>query len=229
VPKTTRILRSIAASLSKFPTYDRSPVSFASPNLLELQRLYSAVREEPLELTNHDYWWKTIDSFRMSGDFRADLEHLARRNVNDNDTSMGTLSFLVEQGIGQMAIHLLPFFGTLIIKCGAKGVIVAMRIPAKTAWSSERTNIARRCVVVHGNDSVVVLKHCPGLQVPPESIINVTGCGDSLVGSILADLATNPSAFDDSKGLELTIENAQRAAVLSLQSTHAVSPALGRQ
>ncbi|EIN13804.1 indigoidine synthase A-like protein [Punctularia strigosozonata HHB-11173 SS5] len=226
VPKSTRILPGIATSLSRCAASGPSPVSFASPNLLELVHLYAAARADSPELTSHNYWWDAVHSFKIGGEFRMDLEHLARRNVTEEDSSKGTLSFLVEKGIGQMAINMLPFFGGLVIKCGDKGIIVAMRIRGRTAWSSERTNLAGRYVVAHGDDSVVVLKHCPGIVVPPESIVNVTGCGDSLVGSLLADLAMNPAVLNDPDGLEGTISRAQRAAVLTLQSVYAVSPKL---
>jgi pseudouridine-5'-phosphate glycosidase/pseudouridine kinase len=62
--------------------------------------------------------------------------------------------------------------------------------------------------------------------VPDGSIVNVTGAGDTLVGAVLAALIRTPLAFDDPKTLTALIADAQLAAVLTLQSAHAVSPEL---
>jgi len=158
------------------------------------------------------------------------LEQLARRNVSDQDSSKGTLSFLVDEGIAQMAVNLLPFFQHLVIKCGERGVIVAMRISRQdigtSGWAHERSNAFRRYVVSIGDTSkeTVVLQHVPGLTV--ESIVNVTGAGDTLVGFLLASFVHNPALFQHPKTLNETVNAAQRAAVLTLQSRQAVSPQL---
>jgi pseudouridine-5'-phosphate glycosidase/pseudouridine kinase len=197
--------------------------------------MYNASRAEPLDLTSHDVWWRVIDNFAISHKFRTELEQLAKRNVSDEDLSKGTLSFLVDDGIAQMAINLLPFFQNLLIKCGERGLIVAMRISGRDAamsqWAQEHSNLFRRRIVAHGTSSgeIVVLLHVPGLSLPKESILNVTGAGDTLVGSILASLVlqemgtfSHPSSLDDA------LHAGQQAAVLTLQSCHAVSPFLAR-
>lgn len=161
--------------------------------------------------------------------FRMDLEQLARRNVTDLDVSKGTLSFLVDQGIAQMAVNLLPFFQHIIIKCGERGAIVVMRISPDEAttspWGRERSNPQNRYIVAQGNNKeIVVLQHFPGLVA--ETVTNVTGAGDSFVGAVLASLSQNPQAFCNPKDLEQMITTAQQAAILTLQSELAVSPLL---
>lgn len=165
----------------------------------------------------------------LDSTFRTDLEQLARRNVTDLDVNKGTLSFLIEQGIAQMAINLLPFFQHLIIKCGERGAIIVMRIDpgdaATSPWGRERSNPYARYVVAQGNNKeIVVLQHFPGLSV--ENVTNVTGAGDSFVGAVLASLSQNPQALYNPKDLEQTITTAQQAAMLTLQSELAVSPLL---
>jgi pseudouridine-5'-phosphate glycosidase/pseudouridine kinase len=152
-----------------------------------------------------------------------DLEQLSKRNVTDLDVSKGTLSFLIDQGIAQMTINLLPFFQHIIIKCGERGAICAMRISAKDAasspWGRERSNPQSRYIVAQGNGKeIIVIQHFPGLAV--DKVSNVTGAGDSFVGVVLAALSHNP------KDLEQTITTAQQAAVLTLQSDLSVSPLL---
>lgn len=53
-----------------------------------------------------------------------DMTQLARRRVRDDHTEGGgTLAFLVEEGIAQMAIALTPFFRNLFIKLGDRGLV----------------------------------------------------------------------------------------------------------
>ena len=225
VIKTTSILLAISSALG--PDLRGSPVTFASPNLLELAELYKSARSDLWELTSHEYWWRTIDDFSIGTEFRQSLDHLARQ---DAETARGgkTLSFLVDQGVAQMAIHLLPFFQHLVIKCGDLGVFLAMRFPADnpTAWASERTDIRRRQIVAHGKAEVVVIKHYPAHAIDPQSIVSVTGAGDSLVGAILAALMQNLSAFGNPDSLDGVFKLGQSAAIETLRSPFAVSPSL---
>ncbi|KZT30599.1 indigoidine synthase A-like protein [Neolentinus lepideus HHB14362 ss-1] len=224
VTKSTAILSAIASSLtSSSSTPHDSPVTFASPNLLELKHLYQTARSDTYDLTAHPAWWHTVDAFSLGAEFRMDLEHLARREP--------ALGFLVDSGVAQMAVNLLPFFRHLIVKCGEVGVVVAMRTnaAASPAWAGERSNVHARCVVAHGKTGageIVVLKHLPAANVDPGTIVNVTGAGDSLVGSILASLVRNQSAFEDPKTMNEVIDLAQQSAVMTLQSANAVSPLL---
>ena len=127
-----------------------------------------------------------------------------------------------------MAINLLPFFQHLVVKCGERGVVVVMRASHQTKWASERSNIHGRCIVSgrSGNGDTVVLQHFPANHLPPESIVSVTGAGDTLVASVLASLVQSPRGFEDPGSLKEVMEAAQAAAVLTLQSEFAVSPLL---
>jgi len=227
--KSTAILPALVASLESLPS-NRSCLAFASPNLCELEQMYKAADSQPLQLTTHASWWRVIDDFSLGSAYRMDVEQLARQTVSDQDPSKGTLSFIVDKGVAQMAVGLLPLFQCVIIKCGELGVIVVMRISGEdvgtSGWAQQRSNPNSRYVVTHGKSGkeIVVLRHFPALAAT--DITNVTGAGDSLVGSVLATLVQNPRAFHDPQTLENTISSAQRAAVLTLQSTHAVSPLL---
>ncbi|OBZ79738.1 Pseudouridine-5'-phosphate glycosidase [Grifola frondosa] len=231
VAKSTAIFPAIAAALDTASPY-RSPIAYVTPNILELTHMYQEASAGSLELTAHQYWWRVIDSMALGSKFRMDLEQLSRRNACDEVSTNGSLSFLLENGVAQMAINLLPFFRHLIIKCGDRGIVIALRVAGdaarKSAWAAESTNIRARQVVAHNKSqqNILVLKHFPAPFVREESIINVTGAGDSLVGSMLATLAQSPVAFEEPSALEKLVAKAQMAAVLTLQSKHAVSPAL---
>lgn len=207
-------------------------ISYAAPNTLELARMYEEAVAGKHELTAQSHWWKVVDEMAIGSEFRMDLQQLARLDACLHDRAKGTLSFLVDKGIAQMAIHLLPFFQHLIIKCGDRGVITVFRIAGEEAksspWMHERTNVHKRCVVAKGRGgaSVTVLKHYPALIVPGEKIVNVTGAGDSFVGTVLATLVHRPTVFLHPNSLDELVAQAQKAAVLTLQSPHAVSPLL---
>lgn len=221
--KSVSILPAISSALGS--NFHGSPVKFASPNLLELTELYKSARTDPWELTSHDYWWRTIDNFSIGSEFRLSLEQLARQDAGSNGR---TLSFLVDQGVAQMATNLLPFFQHLVIKCGDLGVLLAMRFPADdpTAWAGERSDARRRQIIAHGKAEIVVIKHYLAHTIEPQYAINVTGAGDSLVGALLAALVQNPSAFSNPESLDGVIELGQSAAIETLRSPLAVSPSL---
>ncbi|KAI0695174.1 indigoidine synthase A-like protein [Cytidiella melzeri] len=230
--KSERILPVISSIFSKAFSH-RPPISYVSPNLLELSRLYQAASSEPYELTAHANWWSAIDSMFLSSEFRMDLEHLARRSTSDQGSS-GTLGFLVENGVAQMGINLLPFFQHIVLKCGNRGVLVIFRTSPNAngrAWAQERTNLKERQVVARGKDgSAVIFKHYPATVVAEAELVNVTGAGDTLVGSLLASLVENPKVFEESSlALDRAIRRAQAAAVLTLKSPYAVSPQLSDQ
>ncbi|KAJ3790942.1 indigoidine synthase A-like protein [Lentinula aff. detonsa] len=218
VVKSTRILKAVETTISS----STSPIDFISPNLIELQEIFAVANEK--DLFAKPEYWTALDNFSLTSRYRMDLEHLSRANVSDEDPSKGTLSFLLDQGLAQMAVKLLPFFRHIVIKCGDKGVIVAMRQNPTSAWRSEQSNIKRRYVLNHSDTDTIVLSHFPAL--PVKDLVNVTGAGDSFVGVLSSCLVQQPNAFNSRKSLTQVIEMAQRASVLTLCSPFAVSPEL---
>ncbi|KAG6890364.1 hypothetical protein C0992_001954 [Termitomyces sp. T32_za158] len=194
--------------------------------MVELAHIFSSA--ESLGLTAHPAWWQMIDHLSLGSSFRLDLERLAKLDADDKDPSCGTLAFLANQGMVQMAVKLLPFFQHLIIKCGKQGVIVVMRLSGlttKSPWAGMKSDITQRRIVAHGKSNEgVVVQHFPPRHI--EKVINVTGAGDSFVGALLADLAHQTDVFDDPDRLANVIDMAQNAAALTLQSNLAVSPLL---
>jgi pseudouridine-5'-phosphate glycosidase/pseudouridine kinase len=103
-----------------------------------------------------------------------------------------------------------------------------MRIVGERAlnWSNERSRPEQRLLIAKGENSTLVLKHYPALPLR-EQITNVTGAGDSFVGSLLAGLSGVDAMFN-LEDLDRIVEEAQCAAVLSLSCSEAVSPLLRR-
>lgn len=145
-----------------------------------------------------------------------DLQHLARRSASD-DESAGTLEFITENGVAQMAIHLLPFFQHIILKCGNRGVLTIFRAQTgkgvSESWTQETTNLNQRQVVARGkDDSAIIIKHYPAVKLAQDDVVNVTGAGDTLVGSLLASLVQNPRMFESPLALDKGISRAQKVS-----------------
>nr|GAT44149.1 indigoidine synthase A-like protein [Mycena chlorophos] len=174
-----------------------------------------------------DAWWSAIDRMSLSETFRADLDRLSRRPVRDDGDASKTLDFLVTDGIAQMAIQLTPFFRHMFIKCGENGVFAVLKLAGTDAsgWQGVRSDPERRYVVARGDlpTEILVLQHFPSF---PTAVLNTTGAGDTLVGSLLAGLASSPSPLANHTLLAQLVERSQRAASLSLQSRFSVSPDL---
>ena len=56
--------------------------------------------------------------------------------------------------------------------------------------------------------------------------MNATGAGDTLVGALLAEIVQDPAVFEDVERMDGAVDKAQAAAVKTLKSSLAVSPAL---
>lgn len=91
------------------------------------------------------------------------------------------------------------------------------------------TNVKNGVVVSNGRTSTVMLKYFPAQPIEVGDIMNVTGAGDTLVGSLLASSITEgPALFEDEVKLALAINRAQKAACATLKCEEAVSPDIGR-
>lgn len=129
VSKSTKIMDAIQAIFTRDEgngdyraLLHPAPVSFVSPNILELTQLFTEAKDDRRKLVDSTRWWSTLDAFDVSANFHSDLARLSRLSVSDTPQGKEqTLSFIVQDGIAQMAVHLLPFFQHLVIKCGDKG------------------------------------------------------------------------------------------------------------
>ncbi|KIY64223.1 hypothetical protein CYLTODRAFT_425424 [Cylindrobasidium torrendii FP15055 ss-10] len=204
--KSTSILPALMAS-SKWDV--RAPLTFSSPNVLELKHIYQNARDELME---HSAWWPALDSLCLGSQYRMDIERLAR---------LPELAFLASDGIATMAVNLLPCIQHLVVKCGGNGVLVFMRPTNTSTWATTKTDTSGRRLVVSENGTVVVA-HFPAHSIKADEIRNVTGAGDSFVGVLLGYLQL-PETTSTYEGLEKAVREAQKAAVMTLQSERAVA------
>ncbi|KAF8213096.1 indigoidine synthase A-like protein [Mycena galopus ATCC 62051] len=227
VTKSVRVVSALERSVKEeFGT----PVSFFTPNMLELRAVHDKAREDG-GLTSSPFWWSTIDEMSLGEAFRTDMAQLARRRVHDDgekEATNDTLAFLVEEGVVQMATALTPFFRHIFVKLGQKGVVGVIRLSKEdtrsSGWAHERSNPGRRYVVAHGDsETILIVQHFPP---HPTTVINTTGAGDSFVGALLASLQTHPNPVGNPEVLDQVVRKCQKAAALTLQCQSSVSPSL---
>ena len=91
------------------------------------------------------------------------------------------------------------------------------------------TNVKNGVVVSNGRTSTFVLKYFPAQPIEDGDIVNVTGAGDTLVGSLLASsIMVGSALFEDGVKLASSIDHAQKAACATLKCEEAVSPNIRR-
>ena len=199
-----------------FSVFPKPSVHLATPNAYELRAMHTAAKDRGF-LERQD-WWEVIDAIGIpSTGARTQL-------------ALATNSDLVDQGIPQQSIQLLPFIPCICTKLGAQGVLVTQLLPAgdsRLTSGEYAPHILSRCS--NGTEDTlgvggIYMRLFPAVeQVEQKDVVSVNGVGDTFAGTLVAGLAK--------RGLGARVEDlidlAQRAAVLSLKSHEAVSPGLG--
>jgi pseudouridine-5'-phosphate glycosidase/pseudouridine kinase len=214
-----------------------------SPNTLELDVLHDILSSPSISTSSSsavpvavaeaasEHAWAYINSLNLTADYRARLDAFLQS---------AKLDWLREEGIVQKATGLLPYFGNMWIKSGARGVVRVAVLPDAEAGSSGSTSSSATAPVYGMGDGVrptegenggnrmvyplsgvhpgksLVIAHYPAPVMRPEEIISTTGAGDSLVGGLVAGLV---------KGLseEEMVRDALDRVSKSLRSRRAVA------
>ncbi|RMZ12604.1 hypothetical protein D0860_02903 [Hortaea werneckii] len=212
--KSTRLFHLPAPA--KLGAWPNPSISLATPNQYELAAMHHAARESGA-LERED-WWLAIDALGLpSSGARTAL-------------ALATSPDLVDQGVPQQTLQLLPFIPTIATKLGSRGVLVTQLLPAgdKRLSSGEYAPyILSRCA--NGTEETlgvggVYMRLFPAAEtVEAEEAVSVNGVGDTFAGTLVAGLARHGK----SARVEDFVDVAQRAACLTLKSSEAVSPGLG--
>ena len=198
--------------LSTFPS---PSIDLATPNTFELAAMHTAAREAGF--FDRQDWWEVVDAMGIpSSGARVQM-------------ALATSSMLVDQGVPQQSIQLLPFIPCICTKLGKDGVLITQILAANDPRLTDgkyAPHILSRCSnESEGSIGVggVYMRLFPAIEeVPAEEVVSVNGVGDSFAGTLVAGLAK-----DSSKKVEDLVDLAQRAAVLTLKSKESVSPGLG--
>ncbi|KAL9638664.1 MAG: hypothetical protein Q9204_001416 [Flavoplaca sp. TL-2023a] len=209
VAKAKRLFASRSHDNSWLGVLPDHAVSLATPNNLELASMHAAARKA--ELFEREDWWQLVDAMGLSSS--GSREKLT--SITNND--------LVDKGIPQQSIQLLPFIPTILTKLGAKGVLMTQMLrPGDDRLSSPAH---ARYVLSHADPShpsiggIYMRLFPPAEKVQAAEVTSVNGAGDTFLGIIIAGLAR-----DRPKTLIDLIQIAQKGSVMSLKSKEAVSP-----
>ncbi|KAL8683505.1 MAG: hypothetical protein Q9186_000545 [Xanthomendoza sp. 1 TL-2023] len=213
VSKSQRLFASIPNSTFDLRTLPDHLVSLATPNSLELSSMHAAAREAGL--FKRDDWWQLIDSLRLSSS-----------GSRENLVSV-TSNTMVDEGIPQRSIQLLPFIPTILTKLGNKGVLLTQLLkPGDDRLTSPAHS---KYVLSRADPSDITLGGIymrllpPAETVPEAGVVSVNGVGDTFLGIIIAGLTKEkPKALID------LIHIAQQGSVMTLKSKEGVSPAIRR-
>lgn len=207
-PVSTAKSRRLLAAIRESDSVPNNTVSLAAPNQLELSTMYMAARERGL--LESDNWFNVIDAMGISSS-----------NSRERLISM-TSADLVDQGIPQQSIQLLPFIPCIVTKLGAQGVLLTQLLRAGdsrlTAPESTPYILSRGI----GSDLVggVYMRHFPPAAVLDQGdIVSVNGAGDTFLGVIVAGLAKGAV----NKQVEDIVPIAQEASLRTLKSPGGVS------
>jgi pseudouridine-5'-phosphate glycosidase/pseudouridine kinase len=182
-------------------------INYISPNILELRELTSRVQEANLLETSR--WRDTITGFQLEDQFFEGLDNFIASQPFD-------ASHLEENDLIPLSINLLPFVENVIVKCGSKGTLLVSR----DATSRLASHPSRYTWEKGG---LVVSLYPPSEVVEAGKSVNVTGAGDSFVGVLAAGISLNSTILRDPTRAKHLITTAQRASVLSLGTSRAVS------
>jgi pseudouridine-5'-phosphate glycosidase/pseudouridine kinase len=191
--------------------YPNHLIDLATPNSLELSSMHSTARSSGL-LDRND-WWAVVDALGIpSSGIRQRLVQL-------------TSAELVNKGIPQQCIQLLPFIPTIITKLGPKGVILTMLLGKedKRLRNMERDNfILSRSTLEDPSSPVggVYMRWFSSTEIPENKIVSVNGVGDTFLGALVSEI------LESEENIEDAVDLAQRAAVMTLCSSETVNPDL---
>ena len=189
--------------------FPKQCLDLATPNALEIASMYEAARNA--KLLEREDWFQIIDSMGLSSTGSRDrLEHL-------------TSTSLVDQGVPQQSIQLLPFIPCIITTLGDRGVLLTQLLRPKDDRLTSPTTapyLLSRSLNGSGIIGGVYMRLFPAVEeVRSQDIISVNGVGDTFLGVLIAGLTKSPQS-----NVEDFIDVAQRGSVMTLKSKEAVSP-----
>jgi pseudouridine-5'-phosphate glycosidase/pseudouridine kinase len=198
-----------SSSTNSLGVYPNPLADIITPNTYELTALHNFAHQA--SYFEHQGWFSVIDALGipMSG-LRVPL-------------AITTTSEIVDQGIPQQAVKLLPFFPTILTKLGPQGVLMVKLLPANAPElqdDAERQYVLARNMNGHENIGGLYVRLFPPERVlAPEEVVSVNGIGDTFCGALAVGLVGGSKVQD-------VIDFAQKAASLSLRSRESVSPEL---
>ncbi|KAI4622350.1 hypothetical protein J4E83_005093 [Alternaria metachromatica] len=221
--KALRIFPSTPSTTAAQSIYPTPLVDIITPNTYELTALHDYAAQS--SLFESPEWFSVIDALGIpNGGLRVPLA-----------VTVG--SELVDQGIPQQTIKLLPFFPTILTKLGSEGVLMTKLLKddaeelfeeGERGYVLARNMSASAGVAGGDGDGKGKGKGVGGLYVrlfpvekvlQPSEVVSVNGIGDTFCGAVAHGLGRGREVKD-------VVGFAQRAAGESLRSREAVGEGL---
>ena len=207
VTKSKRIFSSPRnAGLRVVPNHS---INLSTPNASELSSMYDAA--SAAGLFDGEDWWRAIDAIGLSSSgSRGKLVSL-------------TTAALVDQGVPQQSISLLPFIPCILITLGEHGVLMTQLLQPdddRLTSPASAPYILSRSMDESGIIGGVYMRLFPPVErVYGDEIVSVNGVGDTFLGVLIAGLSK-----EKPKEIADLIDIAQKGSVMSLKSKETVSP-----
>lgn len=185
-----------------------------APNAMELAAMYRGVDE--MGLFEQREWFRIIDALGIPS---SGLTNAYKQLMPTE---------LVEQGLPQQMIKMLPLTPLIITKLGASGVLVTQLLEQDDPRLGD--DAAARYILGRGVNSAetpgkanhavggVYVRYFASSELV-EEVVSVNGVGDTFLGTIIAGLAKHHGI----RHVEDLIDAAQKAAVMTLNSKDSVS------
>lgn len=206
--------------------YPETPIELITPTIEELNTIYQSFVKAD-HLMDIDNWFSVLDTIGAGRELRDQLDRASFKNP--------LLKDYLQLGVFQQAFQLLPYFPTLVIKDGSNGILVIQITNDAETASKEISKQTQKFIKASSSDFVVVsdtgrhnygvvVQHFPAHALS-EDIVSVTGAGDSLAGSLLAQIGSDKSNLlhEVSPNRDVLFDDAQKCAVASLGVSSAVN------
>ncbi|CEP25265.1 unnamed protein product [Cyberlindnera jadinii] len=176
------------------------PIHLCTPTVAELCSLYESFEQNgKFDL---DLWFPVIDRLGLDGVFRSNVEAATMRNPQYRE--------IVSKGVVQMASSLLPYFNCLLVKDGINGVYLFSRhSDIVKVPKVDGVDLSLRS---RGKDHEGVLFEHYSSPEPLQTVSNVTGAGDTLLGFLFKEMSDDVNALKGDKRSQI-IHSAQLAAI----------------
>ncbi|PHH68348.1 hypothetical protein CDD82_622 [Ophiocordyceps australis] len=199
VEKSKRLF-SLHSETSPLGIFPNPSVHIASPNTYELAAMDDAARENGYKLPSARY------NIRQLLNTKGAHDKLVRLTSTE----------LAYAEVPKQALHLLPYIPMLVIKLGAKGVLlIALLEPEHTLLRDNEAKEFIFAISRHSDMGAIYIRLFPPLPCNGK-IASENGAGDTLLGVLISGLAQGHS-------IESMIDIAQKGAVMSLMSKEPVS------
>ena len=211
VPKSKKLFLGESPVVSTSSVAPNHLIDLATPNQYELAAMHAAAQDA--ELFDSPEWWQFVDSLGLpSSGSRERLSYL-------------TAAQLVDEGIPQQSIQLLPFIPCIITKLGSRGVLLTQQLPPGDPRLSDPEYAPYILGRSMESDPIVggaYMRLFPPAQTLSDAdIASVNGAGDTLLGAVVTALALEKGGAR--KRVEDIIPAAQQASIRTLKSPGGVS------